>query len=126
MKWSRHVLSDIFSHLSIKLSMGFNMQCNKLLNYNKSIPQIAFSHNTKIGTVWLLKTISIPFPVNLVYILLQNTKFSMYFLYYLWSKIVATLRSISKKFPGEFRNWKKPHRPFLCSTSVLFTYTMNV
>ena len=26
------------------------------------------------------------------------------FLYSLWSEIVATLRSISKSFPGEFRN----------------------
>ena len=35
-------MSDIFSRLWIKLSMGFNMQCNKLLNDNKSIPQKCF------------------------------------------------------------------------------------
>ena len=76
-KWSRHVTSDIISRLSIKLSMGFNMQHNKLLNDNKSIPQSVFTHNTKMGTVWLLKTNSIPFMVDLVYILVQNSKFSL-------------------------------------------------
>ena len=71
MKWLRQVTSDIFSRLSIKLSMGFNIQCNKLLNVNKSIPQSVFTQNTKMGRVWLLKTISISFSVELVYILVQ-------------------------------------------------------
>ena len=56
--------------------MGFNIQRNKLLNDNKSIPQSFFTHNTQMGTVWLLKTISIPLSVDLVYTLVQNSKFS--------------------------------------------------
>ena len=54
-------------------------------------------------------------------------KYTTYqFIYSLWSTILATLHSISKIFPGEFRNRKKPHRPFLYSTSVLFMYVISL
>ena len=84
MKWSQHVMSDIFSCPSIKLSMGFNMQCNKLLNDSKSIPQSVFTHNTKMGTAWLLKTISIPFTVDLVYI--SGNKFKVLIVFFIENK----------------------------------------
>ena len=47
------------------------MHCNILLNHNKSIPQTVFTNNNK------MKTNSIPFMVDLVYILVQNSKFSL-------------------------------------------------
>ena len=46
--------------------------------------------------------------------------------YSLWSVILPTLQFHLKLFLGEFRNHKKPHRPFLYSISVLFMCTMNV
>ena len=52
---------------------GICMHCNILLNDNKSIPQTVFTNNNKMRTVWLLKTNSIPFMVDLVYILVQRT-----------------------------------------------------
>ena len=60
---------------------GICMHCNILLNDNKSIPQTVFTNNNKMRTVWLLKTNSIPFMVDLVYILVQNSKFSLHILY---------------------------------------------
>ena len=54
--------------------MGFACTANIVLNDNKSIPQTVFTHTTKMGTVWLFKTNSIPFMVDLVYILVQNSK----------------------------------------------------
>ena len=59
---------------------GICMHCNILLNDNKSIPQTVFTNNNKMRTVWLLKTNSIPFMVDLVYILVQNSKFSLHIL----------------------------------------------
>ena len=51
---------------------GIQFHDNILLNDNKSTPQSVFTHNTKMGTVWVLKTISIPFYVQAMYILVQN------------------------------------------------------
>ena len=56
--------------LLIKLSMGFNAQCNKLLNQHNSIPQTVFTNNDREQFDCWKK--SIPFGVAVLYIMVQN------------------------------------------------------
>ena len=62
----RHPIRHFFTSGEQTIN-GICMHCNMLLNDNKSIPQTVFTKNTKMKTVWLLKTNSISFMVDLVY-----------------------------------------------------------
>ena len=69
------IVTHHMRHISMPVNQTINkiyMQCNILLNENKSMPQSVYARNNKMRTVWLLETNSIPFLIDLVYILGQN------------------------------------------------------
>ena len=75
-EWNSHTCH--VRHIFMPVDQIINkiyLQCNNLLNENNSIQRV-LTKNNQMRTVWLLKTNSILFLVDLVYILVQNWKFS--------------------------------------------------